>query len=73
MAEIQPPGVGGAAALAIGVGQHIAGAVQLIIQIVQRTQQHADAVLIQKCDLFGVCHFQPRHVLRQAVFSQLTH
>ena len=73
MAEIQPPGIGGAAALAIGVGQHIAGAVQLIIQIVQRTQQHADAVLIQKCDLFGVCHFQPCHILRQAVFFQLAH
>ena len=71
MAEIQPPGVGGAAALAVGVGQHIAGAVQLIIQIVQRTQQHADAVLIQKCELLGVCHFQPCYVLRQAVFLQL--
>ena len=66
MAEIQPPGIGGAAALAVGVGQHIAGAVQLIIQIVQRAQQHADAILIQKCELLGVCHFQPCHVLRQA-------
>ena len=73
MAEVQPPGVGGAAALAIGVGQHIAGAVQLIIQIVQRTQQHADAVLIQKCELLGVCHFQPCHILRQSVFFQLAH
>jgi len=40
----------------------LAGTAQLIIQIVQRAQQHADAVLIQKCELLGVCHFQPCHI-----------
>ena len=71
MAEVQPAGIGGRTALTVGVGQHIACTVQLIIQIVQRAQQHTDPVLIQKCNLVGVRELHAGHVVQHPVFFQL--
>ena len=70
VAAVQPAGVGGGAALALLVQQHIFGVVQFIIQLVQGAQQHADAVLVQKGQLFHVGKFHPRHIRHQVPLFQ---
>ena len=47
-------GIGGGAALAVLVEQDILGQLELVIQLIQRAQQDADAVLIQKGHFLGV-------------------
>ena len=69
MAEIQPAGVRGADA--VGVGQNGLYAFQLIIQLVQCPQKHADPILIQKCHLIGVLELDAGHTIQQTVLIQL--
>ena len=54
MAQIQHTGVGGRAALAVLVEQDILCQPELVVQLIQGTQKHADAALIQERHLLRV-------------------
>ena len=62
MGEVQRAGVGGRAAAAVRIQQHMLGQFELIVQLVQRAQQDADPILIQKRHLLRVGELNACHV-----------
>ena len=73
MAQVQQTGIGGGAALAVLVEQDILGQLELVIQLIQRAQQDADAVLIQKGHFLGVRKLNAGGVAQHPVAVQCGH